>query len=386
MRITAIHTRLMRIPFTELLRAAYGARTHASYLLVTIETDQGIVGYGEHDGLFYETAEAFIHSELKPLLIGEDPLQIEFLTHKTEHFLLWNTFAAYPLSAIDMALYDIKGKALGVPVYELLGGLYRAKMETTGLIHLHDVEEDVASAIRLVAQGHKVLKVKVGFDLKQDMERLTAIRDAVGPTIPFRIDPNMAWSPKTAVGWIRRMEKLNLQWVEQPVPAWDIEGLVEVSRAVDTPLSADESCMTVRDAWRLAEARAVEAFNVYITESGGITRARDIVAIANAAGIACVMGTWGEGGVGQAAVLHLVASSRNFEHASDTAYGLVKDDYLASPFVFDKDGCLAVPQKPGLGVELAQAKLDRYAQIEGEDRVFAKGPGDRFIPRSGMIL
>lgn len=386
MQITAIHTRLMRIPFREVLRAAYGARTHASYLLVTIETDEGIVGCGEHDGLFYETAEAFIHSELKPLLIGEDPLQIEFLTHKTEHFLLWNTFAAYPLAAIDMALYDIKGKALGVPAYELLGGLYRTKMEITGLIHLHDVKEDVASAVRLVDEGHKVLKIKVGFELDKDMERLTAIREAVGQKIPFRIDPNMAWSPKTAIRWIRRMEKLNLQWVEQPVPSWDIDGMVEVARAIDTPLSADESCMTVRDAWRLAEARAVEVFNVYLTECGGITRARDIVAIANSAGVACVIGTWGEGGVGQAAVLHLVASSRNFEHASDSAYGLVKDDYLAEAFTFDSDARLTVPQKPGLGVEPSPQKVEHYARIEGEDRVFANGPGERFIPRSRMIL
>lgn len=386
MRITKIHTRLMRIPFTEVLRAAYGARTHASYLLVTIETDEGVTGYGEHDGLFYETAEAFIHAELKPLLIGEDPLQIEYLAHRTEHFLLWNTFAAYPLSAIDMALYDIKGKVMGVPAYELLGGQYRTKMDVTGLIHLHDVNEDVTSAVRLVESGHKVLKIKVGFELDKDMERLSAIRDAVGTRIPFRIDPNMAWSPKTAIRWIRRMEKLNLQWVEQPVPSWDIEGMVEVARAVDTPLSADESCMTVRDAWRLAEARAVEVFNVYLTESGGITRAKEIVAIANAAGIACVIGTWGEGGVGQAAVLHLVASSRNFQHASDTAYGLVKDDYLTEPFTFDSEARLTVPQKPGLGVELSPEKVERYAHIEGEDRVFANGPGDRFIPRSRMIL
>lgn len=386
MRIAVIHTRLMRIPFAEVLRAAYGARTHASYLLVTIETDEGIIGYGEHDGLFYETAEAFIHAEVKPLLIGEDPLRIEYLAHKTEHFLLWNTFAAYPLSAIDMALYDIKGKTLGVPVYELLGGLYRSKMDTTGLIHLHDVKEDVASAIRLVERGHKVLKIKVGFELDKDMERLTAIREAVGPGIPFRIDPNMAWSPKTAIRWIRRMEKLNLQWVEQPVPSWDIEGLAEVARAVDTPLSADESCMTVRDARRLADARAVEVFNVYLTEAGGITRAREIVAIANTAGIACVVGTWGEGGVGQAAVLHLVASSRNFEHASDTAYGLVKDDYLKEPFTFDNEARLSVPNGPGLGVEPSSEKVERYAHIEGEDRVFANGLGDQFIPRSGMIL
>src|ERR1035437_11017672 len=133
------------------------------------------------------------------------------------------------MSAIDMALYDIKGKALRVPIYELVGGLYRDKMDITGLIHLHGVAEDVAAAIRLVERGHKGLKVKVGFDVEKDMERLAAIRDAVGPAIPFRIDPNMAWSPRTAVRWIRRMEKLNLQWVEQPVPAWDIEGLIEVA-------------------------------------------------------------------------------------------------------------------------------------------------------------
>jgi len=386
MKITGIKTRLLRIPYTEFLRAAYGGRSHASYLLVVIETDEGIVGYGEHDGLFYETAEAFIHTELKPLLIGEDPLQIEFLGHKLEHFLLWNTFAAYPMAAVDMALYDIKGKKLGLPAYELLGGLYRQKMEVTGLIHMHGIEEDVASAVKFKERGYKVLKIKVGFDLPKDMERLAAIREAVGPDMPFRIDPNMAWSPRTAVRWIRRMEKFNLQWVEQPVPSWDINGLLEVARAVETPLSADESCMTVRDALVLAESGAVEAFNVYLMESGGITRAREIATIANTAGIACVLGTWGEGGVGQAAALHLVASSRNFELASDSAYGLVSDDYITHPFEFDPQACLSVPHGPGLGVELDQEKIGKYSKIEGEDRVFAAGPGDRFIPRSRMIL
>jgi L-alanine-DL-glutamate epimerase-like enolase superfamily enzyme len=386
MKITNIKTQLLRVPFTEFLKAAYGGRSHASYLLVTIETDEGVTGHGEHDGLFYETADVFIHSELKPLLLGEDPLQVEFLNHKLEHFLMWNSFAAYPMAAIDMALYDIKGKKLRVPVYELLGGLYREKMEITGLIHMHGVEEDVASAVRLTEKGHKVLKIKVGFDLEKDMERLAAIREAVGPRIPFRIDPNMAWSPRTAVRWIRRMEKFNLQWVEQPVPAWDIKGFLEVARAVDTPLSADESCMSVRDAMVLAESGAVEVFNVYLTESGGITRAREITAIANAAGIACVIGTWGEGGIGQAAVLHLVASSRNFEHASDTAYGLVADDYITHPFEFDGQGRLAVPRGPGLGVELSASQIARYSKLEGEDRVFTSTTDRRFIPRSRMIL
>ena len=385
MKITAIKTRLIRIPFIEFLRAAYGGRSHASYLIVTIETDEGIVGYGEHDGLFYETADAFIHSELKPLLIGEDPVQIEFLNHKMEHFLLWNSFAAYPISAVDTALYDIKGKALGVPVYELLGGLYREKFPITGLIHIHSVAEDVASAIKLVGKGHSVLKIKVGLELDRDLERLKAIREAVGPKIPFRIDPNMAWSPRTAVRWIHRMEKYNLQWVEQPIPSWDLKGLVEVARAIDTPLCADESCMSVRDALVLADAQAVEVFSVYLTESGGLTRAREIVAIANAAGIACVTGTWGEGGVAQAALLHLVSSSRNFSYPGDSAYNLVADDYITQPLEFDEEARLAVPHGHGLGVEPDWTKVEKYSKLEGEDRVFAGG-GQRFIPRARLIL
>ncbi len=386
MKITDIKTQLIRIPFIEYLRAAYGGRSHASFLLVMVETDEGIVGCGEHDGLFYETADAFIHSELKPLLLGEDPTQIEFLNHKMEHFFLWNSFSAYPISAIDMALYDIKGKKLGVPAYELLGGLYREKMEVTGLIHMHSVEEDVASAVKLKERGHRVLKIKVGFDPYKDMERLAAIREAVGPEMPFRIDPNMAWSPRTAVRWIRKMEKFNLQWVEQPVPSWDKKGLLEVARAVDTPLSADESCMTVRDAMELAELGAVEAFNVYLTECGGITRAKQIVSIANAAGIACVIGTWGEGGVGQAAVLHLVASSQNFEHPSDSAIGLTADSFITEPFTFDSQACLPVPREPGLGVKLDSGKIKTYSSLEGEDRVFAGLAGNRSIPRSRIIL
>jgi L-Ala-D/L-Glu epimerase / N-acetyl-D-glutamate racemase len=386
MKITNIKTQLIRIPFTEYLRAAYGGRSHASYLLVMIETDEGIVGYGEHDGLFYETADAFIRSELNPLLLGEDPTQIEFLNHKMEHFLLWNSFSAYPISAIDMALYDIKGKKLGVPAYELLGGLYRDKMEVTGLIHMHGVDEDVASAVTLKEKGHRVLKIKVGSDPHKDMERLAAIREAVGPGIPFRIDPNMAWSPRTAVRWIKKMEKFNLQWVEQPVPSWDKKGLLEVARAVNTPLSADESCMTVRDALELAELGAVEVFNVYITESGGITRAKELVSIANAAGIACVIGTWGEGGVGQAAVLHLIASSQNFEHASDSATGLTSDSFIKEPFTFDSQATLHVPHKPGLGVELDIDRVTKYSCLEGEDRVFAGLAGNRSIPRSRLIL
>jgi L-alanine-DL-glutamate epimerase-like enolase superfamily enzyme len=383
MQIVGIKTSIHRVAFTETLRASYGQRTHATFLIVEVETDEGIVGYGEHDGLFFETAETFIHAELEPLLVGQDPLRIEYLNHKMAHFLTWDSFSAYPIAAIDMALYDIKGKAYSMPAYELLGGQYRPGVEITGLVHLHSVEEDVASAVRLIERGHRVLKLKVGLDINHDVERLAAIRAAVGPDVPFRIDPNMAWSPSTAIRFIRRLEPFGLQWVEQPVPAHDIEGLVKVSRAIDTPLSADESCMTVQSARRLAESGAVEVFNVYLSEAGGITRVREIAAIADAAGITCVFGTWGDGGISRAAMIHTAVSSRVFAHPSDSVADLIADDIITTELRPDREGVIGIPDGPGLGVTLDRAKLAAGGS-DGRDQVFA-ALGDAFIPPVGVV-
>ena len=226
--------------------------------------------------------------------------------------------------------------------------------------------------------------MKTGPDAALDERRLDAIRDAVGDDVALRLDYNMALSVRTAVRTIERLEGFGIEYVEQPTPGWDIDGLAEVARSVSVPIAADESCMSPRDAMRLAEKEACEVFCVYISESGGITRAREIAAIANTAGIACVLGTWGEGGVGFAAGLHLAASSRNFAMVQGTGYQIMEHDYVDQPLtIHESGGLVTVPSGPGLGVTPSPAKIASSAVTE-TDAVFRAAPDG--IPRLGQVL
>jgi L-alanine-DL-glutamate epimerase-like enolase superfamily enzyme len=384
MKIIDIRTRLLQLPFTEPLTTTYGERTHATIVLVAVETDEGITGYGEIVGIFQDTAKAFLESELMPLLLGQDPLRIEYLVHRVEHLIEWNSHAAYSIAAVDTALYDLKGKAVGLPVYELLGGAYRSEVQFDGLIHLHDPATDAAKAKMYVDHGFQTLKVKTGPDAALDERRLAAIREAVGDDVALRLDYNMALSVRTAVRTIERLAAFGIEYVEQPTPGWDVAGLAEVARSVSVPIAADESCMSPRDAMRLAECQACEVFCVYVSESGGITRAREIAAIANTAGIACVLGCWGEGGVGFAAGLHLAASSRNFAMVQGTGYQIMEDDYIEEPItIHETGGLVAVPSGPGLGVTPDRDKVASLPVVE-TDSVFRAAPDG--IPRLGQVL
>jgi L-alanine-DL-glutamate epimerase-like enolase superfamily enzyme len=383
MKIKDIRTNLIASAIHETLPVSYGTRTHFTFLTVEVVTDEGVSGFGESVGLFHPTADAFLHTEIKPLLLGEDPLQIEYLNHRLDHLYQWNSFAAYPISAIDTALYDLKGKMLRTPVYELLGGLYQRDVNYSAIVHIHSVEEDVRRSVELVGQGYRTLKVKVGRDSAEDEARVRAIREAVGKDVRIRLDPNMAWSPRTAVRMIHRLARYNLEYVEQPIAGWDVEGMAEVARAGDVPLAADEGCQSPRDALRLAEARACEVFCVYLSESGGITRMKEIAAIAKTAGIHCVTGTWGESGIGFAAGLHVAASSRAFAHlANDQAINLLVTDYTDKPFRIS-GGRVAVPDSPGLGVTPVPEKMRTMKDLVGKDKVFTEGR--RFLPIQGTI-
>jgi L-alanine-DL-glutamate epimerase-like enolase superfamily enzyme len=385
MKIVDVKTQRLQLPFMETLATTYGARTHATIVLVSVVTDEGLTGYGESVGLFQETAEKFIETELRPLLMGEDPARVEYLVHKMEHLIEWNSFAAYPIAAIDVALHDLKAKALNIPVYELLGGLYRSDVQFDGLIHLHSPEQDASTAKRFVDLGYGTLKVKTGPDSALDMRRLYAIREAVGGDVRLRIDYNMALSPRTAIRAIQALAVFDLEYVEQPVPGWDIDGLAEVARGVSVPIAADESCQSVRDALRLVEKRACEVFCVYLSEAGGLVRAREIAAIANTGGISCVLGSWGEGGIGFAAGVHLAASSRNFDLVQGAGYQILTRDYVDRPFpINERGGLVAVPTGPGLGVEPDWELVRRECALVAPDAVFRAVEGG--IPRFRRVL
>ena len=235
----------------------------------------------------------------------------------------WSRIGAYAIAGIEMALLDLKGKALDVSVAQLLGGVCRNRAPVVGYLFIDEPEANARKAAAFVDAGYSELKLKVGRDFGQDHDTIAAIRDEVGTDVKIRIDANMIWSVPAAIKWIRGLERFDLQYVEQPVPDFDIAGLAQVRRSVAVPIAADEGCTDIRSALELIKADACDVFVVYPSEAGGLTRARQIAALADAAGKWCAIGSWAELGAATMANAHVVASSIELplceRHALSTA-------------------------------------------------------------------
>ena len=383
--MTSVKTTAVRVPLVEPLKWSGGIRESASGLVVEVETDEGIVGIGEAPGPTLPAIQAVIDRELTQFVVGEDPLRIEWLRHRMEEYSRnWTGIGAYAIAGLEIALLDLKGKALGAPVAELLGGVGRERVPVIGYLFIDDPEANARKAAAFVADGHTELKLKVGRDLTQDYDTLAAIRERVGYGVKIRIDANMNWSVPAAIKWIKALEQFDLQYTEQPVPDFDLEGMAAVRRAVSSPIAADESCTTVRSALDLIKAEACDVFVVYPSEAGGLTRAWQIASVAAAAGKWCAIGSWAELGIATTANVHLAASSSNFPFANDTHYPLQRTDVLTEP-VEIADGRIGVTREPGLGVTLDPARVAELARLELRESPFYDDiKGD--APRVGQIL
>ena len=378
-------TTAVRVPLVEPLKWSGGIRESASGLIVEVETDEGIVGVGEAPGPTLPAIQAVIDRELTQFVVGEDPLRTEWLVHRMEEYSRnWSGVGAYAIAGLELALLDLKGKALGAPVAELLGGLGRERVPVIGYLFIDEPEANARKAADYVEAGHAELKLKVGRDLTQDYDTLAAIRDRVGYDVKIRIDANMNWSVPAAIKWIKALEQFDLQFTEQPVPDFDLEGMATVRRAVSSPIAADEACTSVRSALELIKAEACDVFVVYPSEAGGLTRALQIGALAAAAGKWCAIGSWAELGVATVANVQLAAASSNFPFANDTHYPLQRADVLAEPLEI-ADGKIGVPREPGLGVTLDAVRVAELARLELRESPFYDDiKGD--APRVGQIL
>ncbi len=370
MRITSVETTAVRVPLREPLKWTGGIRESASGLIVVVRTDEGVIGIGEAPGPSLPTIQTIIQRELGQFLVGQDPLRIEWLVHRLEEYS--RNFAAianYAIAGIEIALQDLKGKALGVPVAELLGGFGRESVPVIGYLFIDDPETNAQKAADFVEAGHTELKLKVGRDLGQDYDTLAAIRDRIGYEPKIRIDANMNWSVPAAIKWIKALEQFELQFTEQPVPDFDLEGMATVRRGVSSPIAADEACTSVRSAIELIKAEACDVFVVYPSEAGGLSRAAQIAAIGAAAGKWSVIGSWAELGVATTANAHLAAASENFAFANDTHYPLQVGDVLTEPVEID-DGRISVKHLPGLGVSLDEERMEELASLELRESPF----------------
>lgn len=386
MKIVNIIGHHVRIPLIYPAKWSGGTRMAAPAYVIEVFTDEGVVGLGECVGPTIPVIASIIDKEFKQFLIGQNPLNTELLVRRLEEYARnWLQLGQYAIAGVEMALLDIKGKWLGVPIYQLFGGACKKSVGYAGYLFIDDPAVNAKRALEYKNQGYTEIKLKVGRDLQTDIDTLAAIRSAIGSEIKLRVDANMNWSVPTAIKWIKAMQPYNIQYVEQPVPDYDLEGMATVRRAVDVPIAADESCSSVERVLELIKHEACDVFVVYVSEAGGLSRARTIASIADACGKWCTMGTWAETGVATIAGAHVIASTCNFVNCNDSHYMLQSDDILTNPLKI-VNGKIALPDKPGLGVELDHAKLEQFEKCDVRESVFFDNIEDGQMPLIGQIL
>jgi muconate cycloisomerase len=336
----------------------------ANMTLVKVHTDNGLIGLGETGFLTFKAIDQIIRDHIAPLIVGREPFELVNI-HSIMDLAEMNICERYApfyaaRSAIDMAIYDIIGKAIRQPIYKLLNGPVRTTVPLEpGVVTIGSVERTVKEAGELIEIGHKVIKLKVGLDERLDIERVKAVREAFGSDVKIRVDVNQGWTPKQAIKMIERMDRYDLHLVEQPVSYWDVKGMAEVKKAVKVPIMADESLWGPYDALNLVRFEAADIFNIYINKSPGIYNSMKIAYIGEPAGIRCDIAPGGPC-LGRIASAHVAASIRNLaDGGSMRRLWLITEDLLLNPPRMTKEG-LEIPTAPGLGVELDEKKVDRY--------------------------
>jgi L-alanine-DL-glutamate epimerase-like enolase superfamily enzyme len=368
MKITRIETIPVNVPLKAGMtaRTAHGEHATSPFVIIRVHTDQGLMGIGEANvtalwsGETQATTMAVIRDCIEPVLLGYDPRDITAIRRAMEFAVKLNPFTR---AAVEMAMWDIAGKAVGLPVYQLLGGKTRDRVRIKLVVWARDIAGSRRMAEQHLALGVTCVKVKTGLDPITDIARVRAVREVCGPEMPLTIDSNCGWTIQQAHYCLRELQNERLLLAEQPIPPGDHVGMAELRRSTSTPLMADESVFTLQDAWLLANHRAVDVFSIYPGKHGGIAATSDIVAIARAAGLRCTIGSNLELGVGTAAMLHVAAAFPEVDvdtFPADTIGPLYHEtDLLTQPLNLGPPSAV-IPDGPGLGVELDEQLLQRY--------------------------
>lgn len=364
MKIVKIEIIPVTIPFVRVLKTAIGDWDTAEFVIVRLHTDAGIVGIGEVppwiavSRISQEAIINIIHKHIAPVIMGLDPFQIEKAWHLMDLHAPGNGMAATP---IDMAMYDIMGKALKTPIYNLMGGLYRDKVPIAGIVGFNTIPEMVRETEEWLALGAKSIRIKTGLGLKQDLAECDAIREAIGEDVTLRVDCNQAYSRKEAIRVLNHIADYDIELAEQPVAWWDLEGLAMVEQAVPMPVMAHESLLDRFDAQHLIEYGAIGVIGLKLDRPGGFASVRRVNALAEFNNIPCFMCSSIELGVSTAAAAHLAVSQKNISLACEfSGPQTIADDIVRNPIPI-VDGYARPWDEPGLGVELDPEKLAKYA-------------------------
>jgi L-Ala-D/L-Glu epimerase len=366
MKIREIRIYPLEIPLGEPFVISLGTITHARNLLVEIHLDSGLRGQGECSPYSFINGEMLEgQMALAPLLaklwIGKDPREIEDRLAELDRLLVGNLALK---SAFDMALYDLNARIAGMPLYRFLGGSNDRELLSDRTVSVGPPENMALEARKYLDAGFQSIKVKLGGPFGLDVERIKAIRKAIGSETPLRLDANQAWTVSDAVRTLRALEPWNIEHCEEPIAARDLKGLQFVRNNSPIPIMADESLFDHRDAIRLVQMEACDYFNIKLSKSGGIFNALKIASIAEAAGIPCQVGCFSESRLAISALVHFVLARKIVVHYDLDSPLMLSEDPVQGGLELSSDGRASIrSEDPGIGAVIKDEFLDRVRAV-----------------------
>jgi muconate cycloisomerase len=357
-------------PLTLALRQPYywrlGADETTQLVLFTVETDDGVRGYGEAIADNDAGVVATYSAPLAPYFVGRSPAEVEGVLQDVWSHGRWRLtprFVSQAIAGIEMACWDALGKTLGVPAHTFFGGAVRTEIDTFGFPQGKEPTELAAHARAIAEEGYRVVYLKVGREEEEEEEEeeasVAAVREAIGPNRKLRIDANEAWDVPTAIDRIRRLERYDLDWVEQPVSSDNVRALAQVRRAVSTKIAIDQGFYTAGELRAALELEAADVIVLGVHEAGGLWRLRQMAYVAEVFGIPINRHGNAESSITSFAALHAAAAIPNLADGNQIMHQLLAEDLTVAPPVALGGGRLAVPVGPGLGFELDEDAIAR---------------------------
>ena len=366
MRIEDLKSTIVGVPYTEPEPWAWGVGHYGvNSILVELSTNEGITGIGEGT-TFHSEIECgkLITDSARKFLVGEDPFDIERIMRR-----LWGAgFTDHQVMAgIEMALWDAMGKACRKPLYKLLGGAYNKEIPFAAWINRKKPQDMAKDAIAFAKQGFHAFNIKVGIDAVEDIEAVKSVREAVDDKCEIRVDANMAWAPNVAIKMIKKLERCDITFAEDPTYS---RAMARVMKAVDTPICSGAS--TVQEISRvIADGSADIIGHIDPKLQGGIMNSKKACVIAEMACLPVVLHAGSELGISNNAMLHIVASTPNFLFPNQTYYMYLADDVCKGGLQRFQNGCMKVPEGPGLGAEIDRDKVEKYSQLHKQQGGFS---------------
>ena len=362
LKIIKIEIFKLNIPMKMATPISVGVIDSVMNIAIKIYTNQdGLYGVGEACPLSLITGDTQegdfeLAKMLAKLIKGKNPLEIENRIFEMDRQLKFNPTIK---SAFDMALYDILGKFTNMPLYALWGGKNNRDITTDMTVFLSSPEKMAKLALDYKKKGFPAIKVKLGENTKSDVARIKAIREAIGMEISVRIDANQGWDAITAINTLKELEQFNIEHCEEPIPRWNNTDLALVRSKSPIPIMADESLFDFHDAYRLANMKACDYFNIKLAKSGGLNNALKIIAIAEGAGIKSQVGCMSETRLALTALGHMVVARKNIIYFDmDSAMEHTEDPVIGG-ITYHENGIIKVPNEPGIGADFDQAFLDK---------------------------